>query len=315
MKKRWLAGFLCITFFLMMVTGCGQAQMFSAVFRAASADWPVKVANVILTKEPAGVAVLSGNIADILLKLRYETALKARSEDCSQNELSSLPVYSLDQAKELKNLGVDMVLTDQTPTQDQTKAFSDAGIILLSFSPANGRADLCRLYTEVGTAVKGERTGYEQGAKMAEQVLMGIDSAARIIPNKNILLTGIYVSDLDGSTVTGDMFQNSILESAGITNVAADSEGGKMDLTALKRANPQVIFCPVGLKQKLESTDIFEDLSAVKEGRVYEIDPNYMKWQGESVIVAVTEIAGFAYPELKQTGSSSSSQIAVSQGA
>ncbi|UZT82602.1 ABC transporter substrate-binding protein [Caproicibacterium sp. BJN0003] len=303
MKKRWLAGFLCIPLFLMMVTGCARAQISSVVFGAAAADWPVKVANVILAKEPAGVAVLSGNIADILLKLRYETVLKARSEDCSQNELSSLPVYSLDQAKELKNLGVDLALTDQTPTQDQTKAFSDAGIILLSLSPANGRADLCRLYTEVGTAVKGERTGYEQGARMAEQVLMGIDSVARIIPDKNVLLTGIYVSDLGGSTVTGDMFQNSILESAGITNVAADFKGGKMDLTALKRENPQVIFCPIGLKEKLESADIFEDLSAVKEGRVYEIDPNYMKWQGETVIFAVTEIAGFAYPELKQTGS------------
>jgi ABC-type Fe3+-hydroxamate transport system substrate-binding protein len=179
------------------------------------------------------------------------------------------------------------------------------GVVLLSFLPADGRADLSRLYTEVGTAVKGARTGYEQGVKMAEQVLMGIDSVARIIPNKNILLTGIYVSDIDGSVVTGDMFQNSILESAGVTNVAAGSEGGKMDLTALKRANPQVIFCPFGLKEKLENADIFEGLSAVKEGRVYEIDPNYMKWQGETVMFAVTEIAGFAYPELKQTGSSS----------
>ena len=305
MKKRWLAGFLCITFFLMMVTGCGQAQTSSIVSDAAATDWPVKVENVNLTKEPAGVAVLSGNIADILLKLRYETILKARSEDCSQNELSSLPVYSLDQAKELKNLGVDLALTDQMPTPDQTKAFSDVGVVLLSFLPADGRADLSRLYTEVGTAVKGARTGYEQGVKMAEQVLMGIDSVAWIIPNKNILLTGIYVSDIDGSVVTGDMFQNSILESAGVTNVAAGSEGGKMDLTALKRANPQVIFCPFGLKEKLENADIFEGLSAVKEGRVYEIDPNYMKWQGETVMFAVTEIAGFAYPELKQTGSSS----------
>ncbi len=305
MKKRWLAGFLCITFFLMMVTGCGQAQTSSIVSDAAATDWPVKVENVNLTKEPAGVAVLSGNIADILLKLRYETILKARSEDCSQNELSSLPVYSLDQAKELKNLGVDLALTDQMPTPDQTKAFSDVGVVLLSFLPADGRADLSRLYTEVGAAVKGARTGYEQGVKMAEQVLMGIDSVARIIPNKNILLTGIYVSDIDGSVVTGDMFQNSILESAGVTNVAAGSEGGKMDLTALKRANPQVIFCPFGLKEKLENADIFEGLSAVKEGRVYEIDPNYMKWQGETVMFAVTEIAGFAYPELKQTGSSS----------
>ena len=305
MKKRWLAGFLCITFFLMMVTGCGQAQTSSIVSGAAATDWPVKVENVNLTKEPAGVAVLSGNIADILLKLRYETILKARSEDCSQSKLSSLPVYSLDQAKELKNLGVDLALTDQMPTPDQTKAFSDVGVVLLSFLPADGRADLSRLYTEVGTAVKGARTGYEQGVKMAEQVLMGIDSVARIIPNKNILLTGIYVSDIDGSVVTGDMFQNSILESAGVTNVAAGSEGGKMDLTALKRANPQVIFCPFGLKEKLENADIFEGLSAVKEGRVYEIDPNYMKWQGETVMFAVTEIAGFAYPELKQTGSSS----------
>ncbi len=43
---------------------------------------------------------------------------------------------------------------------------------------------------------------------------------------------------------------------------------------------PQYIFCPTGLKETLAQTDKYKNLTAVQEGRVYEMDPALMQWQG-----------------------------------
>ena len=54
-------------------------------------DYPVTVGNVVFEKAPEKVAVLSDNLADIILACGYERKLAARSDACRQEELSVLP--------------------------------------------------------------------------------------------------------------------------------------------------------------------------------------------------------------------------------
>ena len=62
---------------------------------------------------------------------------------------------------------------------------------------------------------------------------------------------------------------------------------------------PQYIFCPTGLKETLAQTDKYKNLTAVQEGRVYEMDPALMQWQGNGVS-AVSFMAGTVYPSLAE---------------
>ena len=139
--KRFLALGLVTIITAMMFVGCGSSDISEGV---AKNDYPITINGVTLNSQPTGVAVLSQNIADVILTGGFEATLKAKSEDCTQEDLSILPNLTIDDVQEMKNLGVTLVLVDAAPTEQQTAALEAQGIQVLAISPAKSRDD-CNL--------------------------------------------------------------------------------------------------------------------------------------------------------------------------
>lgn len=313
--RSLLSLFLCAAMLLLCLlplAGCGSHDVQSGV---GESDYPVTINDVTLNAEPEGIAVLSPNLADVILALRYEVALKMRSEDCTQSELSILPTGNLEDPQAIRDAGVSLVLVDNELPADQKQAASDAGLTVLAIPPATSREDLTRLYTQVGSAVKGASTGYQQGEKMAKNILMTIDDVQRLIPQNDIVVTVCFLLDDKGSVITGDSFAGKLIESLGFVNAANDGTNNQIDLSVIANANPSYLFCPIGMKDTIVKSDSFKDLEAVKQDHVFEIDPNLLLWQGTSITEGITEIVGSIYPELLDddtsdaTASSSSSSV------
>ena len=164
----------------------------------------------------------------------------------------------------------------------------------------------------------GGSTGYGKGEKVAENVLITLDDIERVIPSSDTPVTACYLTDLNGGAVTGDSMQGRLFESAGLVNVATDSKEGKISDESLKASDPNYIFCITGLKDALMESEAYKELTAVKEGRVYEMPYSYIAYQGRGMIRAATFMAGTAYPELLESDALSSvptsSSSAVSGG-
>ncbi len=314
MIKKITAAFLCAALMLTTFTGCGFQKNNTASQTVNADDWPVTVNGVTISKKPAGVAVVSPNLADVVLSLGYDLQLKGKSKDCTQDSLSTLANVTLDDAQQIKKQGAALVLTGRKPTEAQQNALDNAGVQVVMIPAASSRAQLETLYTAVGAAMEGKVTGTQRGKKAAQSAMLTIDSITRLVPKKNTVTTGVYLYDTNGGAATGDTLAGTLLTAAGITNVAGDSKGNKMDITALRRANPQLIFCPTGLKAQLAQADGYKDLQAVTNQKVYEMNPLLMKTQGEGMISAVTYMAGVAYPELLKTTSAASSSSSVASG-
>lgn len=306
MKKRMLALLLCVCTALTVLVGCQNAGDIES--GAAQQDFPVKIGEVTIDAKPEGVAVLSPNIADIILALGYEIDLKARSAECTQSDLQVLPQVTVEDASKMKELGVTLAFTDEEPSEEQLSALNGAGITVLTLEPATSRSEFTTLYTQVGSALEGGNTGYQKGEKTAENIFTTLDDITRIIPNSDVPYTAVYITDLSGSVATGDTFIDVLLSSAGFINGMKGETGGKTEVSTLIKSNPSYIFCPTGLLEQLKNTEGFQDMDAVKQNHVCEIDPQLMELQGRSVISAVSQMAGFAHPELTEsTGSSESS--------
>lgn len=308
-RKRFAAIAASALLLVPVLAGCSFGKDAASAVAAAK-DWPATVNGVTISSEPKGVAVVSANLADVVLSLGYETQLKSKTEDCTQEDLSTLPNVPSDQVDKIKAEGATLLLTDQKLSDSLQSAYQQAGISVVVIPAAQNRSGLTTLYQAVGTAMRGATTGAEKGKKAAESVFITIDDVTRMIPKSNVVKTGVYLYDTNGSVATGDMMAGTLLEAAGITNIAKDNTGGKLDLDAIKRSNPQYIFCPTGLKAKLAAADGYKDLDAVKNNQVFEMDPNLMELQGEGMLDAVTYMAGIAYPELLKTTSSSTSSSA-----
>jgi iron complex transport system substrate-binding protein len=302
MFKKWVAVVLSVLSTMTLLFACTKQNDISS--GVGNKDFPVTIGEVTIHSEPTGAAVLSPNVADVILALGYEITLKAKSADCTQSDLEALPNVTADDAGKIKEAGANVVFTDTKLTEKQQKAMQDNGITVLTLSPATSRADLARLYSEVGAALKGAVTGYEKGQTIASGIWETIDDITREIPKSKTAVTGVYLYDAMGHAATGDTIAGSLVSAAGMQNVAESAENNEFSIDELLLANPQYIFCAKGVKEALLASEQLKQLDAVKSNRVYEMDPSMMKLQGEQIINAVSFMAGTVYPQLNQSTSS-----------
>ncbi len=296
--KRPLAALLGILLVLSICVGCGPKGDISS--GVAEQDFPVTVNEVTIQDEPKGVVVLSPNLAEVIMALGYEMQLCGKGAACTQEDLSVLPDMTLDDPQSILGVGADLVLTEDAPSEEQKKVLNDAGIDVVTIAPATSREDFTRLYREVGSCMMGGVKGYERGEKIAEGIFSTIDDISRQIPQTDTPVSVCYLYDVEGGVVTGDTLEGKLIECAGLINAASDGAGNHMDVETLLMVQPQYIFCPTGLKDTLTQTDQYKNLTAVQEGRVYEMDPSLMEWQGNGVISAVSFMAGTVYPSLAE---------------
>ena len=298
MLKRSFAALLGVLLMIGACLGCGpQGDISSGV---AERDFPVTVNEVTIQDEPKGVVVLSPNLAEVILALGYEMQLCGKGAACTQEDLSVLPDMTMDDPQSILGVGADLVLTEQSPTEEQKKGLNDAGVDVVTIAPPASREDFTRLYREVGASIMGGVKGYERGEKIAEGIFSTIDDISRQIPQTDTPVSVCYLYDVEGGVVTGDTLEGKLIECAGLINAASDGVDNHMEVDTLLMVQPQYIFCPTGLKETLAQTDKYKNLTAVQEGRVYEMDPALMQWQGNGVISAVSFMAGTVYPSLAE---------------
>ena len=295
---------LCAVMVTVSLSGCENMGKIGNIVSGVTAagEFPVEINGVTISAKPTKAIVLSPGLADVILALGCETQLLAGSESCTQDSLRDLQKISGEDAQAVIGLAPDLVISDSFD-EGMTSALSDAGITMLAVSPATDREDFERLYSQVSAAFSGGGAGYDAGIVRAQEIFTVLDDINRIVP-KETVTTACYLYDLDGTAVTGDMFASTLMSCAGVTNAFSSDKGGTYQFQSLRISNPNVIFCVPGLKEQMKANADFSKLRAVKENKVFELDPSLMEWQGRTVIDAAYEISASAFPELLEEKSS-----------
>lgn len=300
MAKKMTALLLSFVMVCGMLAGCSDVRgLVSTV--AASGEFPVEVAGVTISARPQKVVVLSPSLADVVLALGYETQLTAGAQECTQDSLRDLKKISWDDPQAVIDAGPDLVLLDPE-SSGPASALQEAGLTVLSIEPAADREDFERLYSQVASALAGGGPGYDAGISVAQDIFLTLDAINRIVPSDRVT-TACYLYDLESSAVTGDMFGSTIMTYSGVTNVFKSLTGGTYDFETLRISNPNAIFCPPGLAEQIMNDSRFENSQAVRDKKVFEMDPSLMAWQGRTVIETAYEISAAVFPELLEENS------------
>lgn len=300
MYKKVLAAVLCIGICLLCMAGCSNVG--DLVSGTPVGEFPVEINGVTINAKPQKVVVLSPSLADVVLALDCETQLAAGSEACTQEALGKLQKVDAGDSSAIGALNPDLVLLDPGCAGVE-QALRSAGFTVLNIAPAFNREDFERLYAQVSSALNGGGPGYDQGIACAQSVFRTLDDINRLIPQKDTVTTGCYLYDLEGSAVTGDMLGTTIMTYSGVTNIFSSLSGGQYGEDDLRVSNPSVIFCRPGLMEELKRDSRYNNLMAVREGNIIELEPSVMEWQGRTVVTAALAISGGAYPELLEESS------------
>ncbi|MBO5279787.1 MAG: ABC transporter substrate-binding protein, partial [Clostridia bacterium] len=267
-------------------------------------EYPVTVNELTIETKPQKVAVLSGSLADVILAMGYETSLVLGSADCTQPELEVLAKVDATDASAVLAASPDLVLAEALD-EGVLSALNAAGVPVLVLERATNRESFERLYAEVGTALDGSTTGYNNGIKAAQKIFSSLDDLARLAPDSDTIVTACYISDLSGAAVTGDELGSVMMSYMGLTNVFKGREGGTFTFDELSLSDPTMIFCTEEVREQIYADTAYAELTAVMTGRVYAVDPHYMQWQGRTVYEAAIDMMGLAYPELTEEGEAS----------
>ena len=95
-------------------------------------------------------------------------------------------------------------------------------------------------------------------------------------------------------------FAGEIIKLAGGDNIVPAQDNWSYSLEALLEADPEIIIIGNGMKDGFETAEGYKELTAVKEGKVYEIDNNLIDRQGYRNAEGVMTLAKIFHPEAFQ---------------
>lgn len=292
MKK--IIPLLLLSALIFTFTGCAAAE---------DGEFPVKLAGYTFSEKTDSIVCLSDSIADILIACGYTDLITARSDECTQPEIASLPtVGSKDSpsAQKVLDANPDVVFCD-TSLPDNVYSKLDGLTIVLTMVPASNSEDLISLYGNICALCEGNTTGRKTGEEKARSILITMDDLQRVIPESKIVTTACYLYDIDGTAASGSGYDCKLFDYAKAVNVCAASKTKEDSLEKIRVSNPDYIFCAVGLKDRILSDPNFRNVEAVRNDDVYEIDSLMMKRQGNSLTQVLSFMIESMYPSLTKT--------------
>lgn len=274
----------------------------AACSEISGSEYPVKIAGYSFDARPESVVCLSDSVADILISCGYADIITAKSDECTQEELANVPSVgpkSDPSIKKIESVSPDVVFTDKTVSGDISEKIDNDNIKVMNMVTAQNGDELKVLYESLSSIMEGRESGKVNGGKKATSLLITLDDLQRLIPESNIPQTACYLYNTNYEAVTNESFSGKLFEYANIINVCSGCVTAEDVQNAVNRDNPQYIFCPVGVKDKIMSDENFASVNAVLNGQVYEIDENVFQRQGDTMTEVLSYIIETVYPELK----------------
>lgn len=287
---------------------------FSACSDSSKDEYPVKIASYTFNEKPGSVVCLSDSVADILIACGYADSINARSDQCTQSEISSLPSVGTKvkpNTQKIIELSPDVVFADKSLDDSVAEKLQSENITVLTMVPARTTEELAMLYENICSVVDGKITGSQTGRNKANAISLTMDDLQRLVPEKNVVVTTCYIYDTKGTAASDNTFCGKLFSYANTVNVCSHELNGSNMLNALKISDPQYIFCDTGVKNQIISDDFFKNFTAVKNNHIYEIDASVFERQGNSMTQVLSYIIETVYPELSSSSQNSTTETSA----
>ncbi|MCT4688746.1 MAG: ABC transporter substrate-binding protein [Vallitalea sp.] len=195
------------------------------------------------------------------------------------------------------DLNPDVVVTSAHVKDDAVAKLQEQGITVLSLSWNNSFDGVYGYINTIGEVLNKK----EEADKIVTSMKDKVSEIQKAIEEKEKPTTYFVVGYGEGGdyTATGNTFLSEVMAMAGADNIAKDATGWAYSIEQVVDKDPQIVICSDknNAKTTLESLEGYKDLTAVKEGRLYEIDENLFYRQGPRIVDGLTKLVKIIHPD------------------
>ena len=278
------------------------AKPFEAVEIKDSSDYTVKI-----SKKPQKIVSLSPSITEIVAALGAESRLVGRTDYCdypAEVQDSVAVGGTMDPTLEkIVELEPDLIIASTHTSKEVVEKLRELKIPTVFLNEQENFDGTYSAIMNTGRMIGEVDKANEIIAQMQakkDKVQAAVNNHIKDGERKTVYFTNSFGENGDFAA-GGDTFISEILELAGGDNIAKDVKGWQYSKEKLIEKNPDIIIVPSGrdLKKKLSETEGYKDLTAVKEGNVFEVAQDEISRQSPRVVNALEAVAKIINPDMK----------------
>ncbi|HEY9061699.1 MAG TPA: ABC transporter substrate-binding protein [Pseudobacteroides sp.] len=310
MKKRILT-LISLAILAFLLVACSNTQTSDDAAKPTSTLanaplYPLTITDsygrqVEIDAEPQKVISIAPNITEMIYALGRSSKLIGRSEYCDYPEdakkiasVGSLEDPSIEKVVELKP---DLVIVSTHFKKEVIEKLESMGVKVAAFYGQESFEGVYSTIENVGTVLNAKDNA-DKLIKGMKAKVQSVTDRVKDKPKPSVYYVVSY-GKMGDYTAGKDTFIGQMIQIAGGKNAADDVQGWSYSLEKLVEKNPEILICSkyYNSKQGIESTSGYKDLSAVKNGKLLEIDNNLLDRQGPRLADGLTQLAKAIHPE------------------
>ena len=308
---------LCI-----ILSGCGIFSKSNNSSSSKGTEYPVQIFDATnnffnIKSQPKRIVSLSPECTTTIFSLGMGSNIVGRS-DYSTYPQAALTIPTVGTAQnpnivKILELKPDLIIT-LVPLSAESMATLKLPVLVIN---ALDTIDGVKTLTEdMGIATDGNISGKAKADGINKSIDTQIsDTTKRVegFPKPTVYYVMGYGKHGDFSA-TGDTLIAKLIEIAGGENIAINNTNFAFSEQQLMQADPNIIICPLGTKADFMSIKEYSGLTAVKSGKVYEVDTTAIELISPRIAEGLRALTDIIHPlgETKPVSSQSSSNSSSS---
>lgn len=291
MRRMWAP--LLVVFLL----GSGLAAQEEAAVRVTDSYGRA----LLLPEYPDRIVSLAPNVTETLFVLGKGDLVVGRTDYCDwPAEVEGVPSVGTilqPNIERIVALEPDVVIASSHLSKEVDEKLRKLGIPVAVFNYPESFEGTYETILQVARVV-GAVQKAEDLIDGIEQTVLTVMSAVSGLSRPRVYYVISYGQFGDYTAGRGT-FIDTLIQIAGGVNVASDVEGWQYSAERLLEKDPDIIICSKyhNTKQGFMKTSPYTQLTAVKQGRVFEIDNNLIDRQGPRIGEGLMALARIIHPE------------------
>lgn len=309
MLKKLFSIMLIIALMGLVMTGCtgerGKSGGNGNDNNAETVQFPLTITDshgqeVTFETKPERVISVAPSITETIFALGQQEFLVGRTNFCDYpnavSDIESIGSLREPNVEKIIELEPDLVIASTHFSEEVFDKLNSLGIKIIVLNPNDSFEGVYDVITSIGQIFAVSDVAENLVNEMKEMVQDVINRVKGQEAPRVYYVVGF--GEWGDWTAGGGTFINEMIEMVNGINVASDVEGWSYSIEKLIEHDPDLLIVSNqhNAKENIAVANGYDELTAVKEGRIYEIDNNLLDRQGPRLAQGLKALAKILHP-------------------